>query len=249
VASLARRVARLQVGIVRELNNIHIFLEQAIPLLRAARDVHATSTHKKDRRYTVPSVRRAKFARRKDREIKQIYDYFTSNRLYESFLLTAIAEFESFLGRVLREILCEYPIKLSTSVQGIPPYKQVPLETLLTAATVDGAVRAAITEHLGNVFFAQPKAYLEYVSKVAGLKADDPSFDSYVEIKATRDLVIHNHGIVNAVYLQKAGKKARGALGQAISVDSAYFDGAIATLKRVSGIIKRDVEKTFPEGA
>ncbi len=36
---------------------------------------------------------------------------------------------------------------------------------------------------------------------------------------ATRDLVVHNSGVTNELYLQKAGKKARGALGARLTVD------------------------------
>jgi hypothetical protein len=54
--------------------------------------------------------------------------------------------------------------------------------------------------------------------------------------------------MINAIYIEKAGTRARGALGASIEVDSGYFDGALATMKRMSGIIKRDVEKSFPRG-
>jgi len=246
MTAVALRVARLQNAIVRELNDIYIFVRQAMPLLEDARAVHATSGHKKDRRYYVPSVARSKFARRTDRELRQIYDLFTSSRLYESFLITAIGEFEAFLARVLREIMVDYPQKLSIAVPGIAPCRQVAMDVLLASATREDAVECAISEHLRSVFFAAPSVYIEYVSKVAGVKTDGMAFDDYLEIKATRDLLVHNDRKVNGIYLEKAGEKARASLGDTIPVDSKYFDRALATMKRLSGIVKRDVEKTFP---
>jgi hypothetical protein len=74
---IALKVYGLQNAIVRELNDIHIFVRQALPLLEEARSIHAQSTHTKDRRYFVPSIKRAKFARRTDGELKKIYDQFT----------------------------------------------------------------------------------------------------------------------------------------------------------------------------
>lgn len=106
---IALKTYQLQNAIVRELNDIYIFVRQALPLLEEARSVHAKSTHKKDRRYYVPFIKRTKFARRTDKELRQIYDRFTSIRLYESFLITAIAEFEAFLGRVLQLVVTKYP--------------------------------------------------------------------------------------------------------------------------------------------
>ena len=120
------------------------------------------------------------------------------------------------------------------------------MELVLGSANLDEVLEHTITDHLNSVFYAAPKAYLEYLSKIAETKVTDPAFDDYIELKATRDLLVHNSRVVNSTYLNKAGQKARGAEGDRIAVDSGYFDRSLATLKRISGIIKRDVEITFP---
>lgn len=248
MAELAIRIARLQNGIVRELNDIHIFIRQALPLLEESKALHAASTHKKDRRYYVPAVNRTKFARRTDKELKDIYDQFTSRRLYESFLITAIGEFEGFLSQVMREVFRAYPLKLGVSVPGIAACRGAPIDVILGSGTLEEVLDRTVEEHLRGVFFAAPRAYVEYFSKVVGTDVDDPAFLDYYELKATRDLLVHNSRVINAIYIEKAGSKARGKVGQKIGVDSPYFDGALATLKRLSGIIKRDAEKAFPAG-
>ena len=239
------RIAQMQNGIVRDLNDIHIFIRQALPLLEDARDTHGASTHKKDRRYFVPSVGRAKVAKRTDHELRQIYERFTTQRLYEAFLITAIAEFESFLARVLRGIIREYPPKLSEGVPGVSGCKAVSAEILLESATIDEALDKAIADHINGVFYAKPKEYLNYLSKVTGVDTEDDAFLDYLELKATRDILVHNSHLANAIYRSKAGSKARVAIGEVLSADSTYFDNSLATLKRLSGIIKRDVERTF----
>jgi len=243
---LSHRIASLQVALVRELNDFHIFLSQAAPVLREAREPLANSTHKKDRRYYVPASGRVKFARRRDEELKAIYDRFLKSGLYEAFLVASISSFESFLLKVLRVIVSEYPGKLSVSVQGVSACKTAPVAIVFDAPSLDEAQEAIIAEHLSGVFYAQPKAYLEYSRKVIGIEKDDPAFEHYLEMKATRDLLVHNGGIVNGVYLTKAGSNARGKAGEKLLVDSAYFEHCIAALKRISGIIKRDSEKSFP---
>ena len=42
------------------------------------------------------------------------------------------------------------------------------------------------------------------------------------EAKATRHLLVHNRGIVNGIYLQKAGSFARFKLGESASVTMVY---------------------------
>jgi hypothetical protein len=73
----------------------------------------------------------------------------------------------------------------------------------------------------------------------------DPIFLDFYEIAATRELVVHNGCVVNDLYVEKAGEKARGAIGERLTVDNAYFYGALGKLKRVSGAIKRDIERKY----
>ena len=245
MATLLDRIISLQVKIVRELNDIHIFTRQALPLLDEARRTHAASTHTKDRQYFVPSIRRERSARRTDAELKEIFDLFCSRRLYEAFLTTAIVEFEGFLERVLREVLRKYPKKLGISVPGVSACNTTSLDAVLACGSVAEILDRTIDDHLRAVFFAAPRTYMKYFSKVVGTNVGGGIFLSYYEIKATRDLLVHTDRIINSIYLEKAGVRARGSAGQRIAVDSDYFDLALATLKRLTGIIKRDAVTTF----
>jgi hypothetical protein len=231
---------------VCELNDIHIFVRQALPLLEEAKATHAASSNKKDRRYYVPSTKRTKFARRTDQELKTIYETFTSRRLYEAFLIAGIGEFENFLARVLREVFRQYPKKLGTSVSGVPACKTASLDTVLASTTVEEVLERTIDEHLRNVFFASPRAYFDYFSKAVGTDIADDAYLDYYELKATRDLLVHTDRVANPIYIEKAGARARFALGHTVTVDSDYFDAGLATMKRISGIIKRDAAKAFP---
>lgn len=115
---------------------------------------------------------------------------------------------------------------------------------LVTAPDKDRLLQRMFSDHLDNVFRQRPSVYLAYIVKIIGVR-DDPSFLDYYEIAATRDLIVHNNCVVNALYIEKAGKKARAALGEKVEVNQDYFDGVIAKLKKVSGAIKRDVEKKY----
>jgi len=242
--AFAKRVYSLQNRIVRELNNAHIFLEQAEPLLVDTKAKYAGSKSKADRRYDVPSVDRIKFAKRTDAELKAIYDHYISVGLFEAFLVNSVSRFESFLGDVLNEFFAHYPLRLTEKVQGVPQCPDISPKELVEASDKKQLLQSLIREHVGNVFRQRPSIYLPYTAKVLGAK-DDPSFLDYYEIAATRDLVVHNSRVVNHLYLDKAGSKARGDLGEKLPVDQGYYYDALAKLKKVSGAIKRDVEKKF----
>jgi hypothetical protein len=245
---LARKVYRLHTAFVRKMNDVHIFVQQSFPLLEDARNNYESSTHKKDRRYYVPTVGRKKFARRKDRELKEIYDRFLYRELFENLVVTAISHFESFLFTVLQLVLLTHPKKLTLNVRGMDIKKEIPLNILLDANNREDALYEVIERQLNALSYAAPKAYLEYLKSVTGVDTTDPAFADYIEIKATRDVLIHNAGIVNDVYLSKVGNKNRGEGGDRLAIEKQYFNHCIATLKRLSGIIRRDIYKQFPEG-
>ena len=52
--SLSVRIGHKQNRIVREVNDIHIFVNQALPLLHEAKQPFRDSSHQEDRRYDVP---------------------------------------------------------------------------------------------------------------------------------------------------------------------------------------------------
>ena len=242
--AFANRVYSLQNRIVRELNNAHIFLEQAEPLLLEAKAKYEGSKSKTDRRYYVPSVGRVKFAKRTDAELKAIYDHYISMGLFEAFLVNSMSQFESFLGNVLSEFFIHYPLRLTEKIQGVPPCPNITPKEVVEAPDKNQLLQRLIREHIGSVFRQRPSVYLAYTASLIGAEQDS-TFLSYYEIAATRDLVVHNSRIVNQLYLDKTGALARGALGEQLSVDQDYYYDALAKLKKVSGAIKRDVSKKF----
>lgn len=245
---LALRIAALQIAFVRRVNDIYIFLQKTAPLVDQERLELAVSNHTKDRDYYVPNGRKKGVAHRTDKEVANILHRFGSTELYQTFLGTLIAHFESFLGQVIREILAEHPRKLLMSLQGFQPQKDVPVGVVLDTDPEDAKddiVEWVIERTVTGLFYAAPKVYIDYLTKIGGIVSGETEFDDYLEIKATRDLIVHNSGVINDVYLSKAGEKARGTAGQLAMIDQKYFNHSISILKRLSGIIKRNAEKTY----
>jgi hypothetical protein len=242
--ALAKRIYSLQNKIVRELNNAHIFLEQAQPLLIEAKAKFENSKSKADRLYYVPSVAHRRYAKRTDPELKDIYAHYTSNGLFEAFLVNSVSQFESFLGDVIIEFLKHYPLRITETVQGMPACPNISPKDLVAATDKDELMQRMFSDHVGNIFRQRPSLYMTYLVKLLSVK-NDPSFSDYYEVCATRDLVVHNNGVANALYVEKAGTKSRGTIGKKIPVDQAYYYEALAKLKKVSGAIKRDIEKKY----
>lgn len=69
--------------------------------------------------------------------------------------------------------------------------------------------------------------------------------NKYVEINATRDLIVHNNGIVNEFYIRKSGDRARAQPGDRINVDFEYFDESISCIKDLVISIHKQLETKF----
>lgn len=246
-SSIAIRINRLHLAFVRRIDDTHIFAQQSIPLLERVRDELSNSTYRQYRRYFVPTVepRKTKLQNRTDKELKEIYDRFLSQELYENLIVTAVSQFEAYLFEVLHIIISAHPKKLTLNVKGVEVAREIPLDLLLSASSLSEALAQVIEKRINEISYAAPKDYLEYLHKIAGIDTTDPAFLDYMEIKATRDLLVHNSGIINETYLSNAADKKRGDVRQEVKIDAEYFSLCMATLKRMSGIIQRDTTKTF----
>lgn len=242
---LERRVYRLHVNNVRRLNDTHIFASQSIPVLEDVRDEYRQSRSKRDKRYYVPYKGRSKFAKRTDTELKKIFDKYIDSELYANLIIASVSQFESFLADVLRNVIFCYPQKLSANVKGISISKDVPLDFIVGSKSISEVLEKEIDKRINEVFYASPALYFEYFEEITGVDTTDETFEDYIEIKATRDLLVHNIGRVNQIYLNKVGEKARGKNGDRLEIDEEYFENCIAVMKRVSGIVQREIEEKF----
>ena len=120
------------------------------------------------------------------------------------------------------------------NVDGKQTDRSVGLELIVKSETVDEILDALIQKQLLSVFYGSPERYFDYVESVLSIKIEKELRTSFTEIKASRDIIVHNSGIANAVYVSKAGKEARGRAGERLKADAAYFKRAIHTMKKLT---------------
>ena len=247
-STLSQRIYQRHIKLVREVRDMYIFVQQAIGALEAAKTRFNGADRRggKDKRYYVPASGRTKFAQRKDAELIAIYERYSTHGLYETFLISGVAVFESFLGEILRYVFEEYPKSITRKYPDIAACTAIPVDVVLDGTTKDQIVRELIDRHVASVFYARPHVYVGYVCELTGADRDDPAFADYIEIKATRDLLVHGDASINQIYLDKAKDKARGSIGDTARVDCTYFDHYIRTVTRISGIFERDSNYKFP---
>ncbi len=101
--------------------------------------------------------------------------------------------------------------------------KQVELDAILDAPDRDAIVLVVVNKELNELLYDRPARWFAYLEEKAKLSCPAPDeVERFAEAKATRDVLIHNRGIVNRIYTAKAGRLARFPEGQRIDIPEPY---------------------------
>jgi hypothetical protein len=123
--------------------------------------------------------------------------------------------FECFLHDLLSRWLQSFPQSLAS--------RQISAKDIFALPDKDAIIGALIEKELKDVFFDRPTNWFSYLRDRVGVSPlSDLDVEQFVEIKATRDVLVHGQGVANAYYLDKAGKAARVAQGQSLNVSEPY---------------------------
>jgi hypothetical protein len=178
-------------------------------------------------------------ARRNPIQLSVLFNKFAKHELFENLLVSSVSRFEFYLSDIIGEFLRYFPNKLSIGPKGGDSGKQVPINLIVNAEDLENLRGDVIDLRLQAIFHADPKEYCAYFNAVSELGISSEQFAQFFEIKATRDLIVHNSLLVNDLYVKKAGDLRRGEVGHKLKVQKTYFEGALSAMKTLSGLIER----------
>jgi hypothetical protein len=163
-------------------------------------------------------------------ELDVLAQRYVEVNLAEAVFKDVASRLEDWVFGLLELWLLAYP-------KGIPnkERKPVPLADLLEAADLDALIREVVRREVLSIAYKRPAEWFEYLHDRVDLGC--PTADQIkdlAEIKASRDVLIHNRRIVNRAYLDKAGDRARFADCDRLDVPEPYL---LASLTLVQGVI------------
>jgi hypothetical protein len=81
-----------------------------------------------------------------------------------------------------------------------------------------------IDRELNELKFDKMSQWFDYLKEIVKIASPtEAQVDQLAEVKASRDLLVHNSGIVNSIYLDKAGTRARHQIKEKIEISPEYF--------------------------
>ncbi|MFL7963513.1 hypothetical protein ACEI36_14880 [Pseudomonas kielensis] len=230
--SLSKKIGLLRATHQKSLNNIYIWTSFARGALDVAKDDAAFLSQT---RLKVPSKVRGKEVVRTVPQLKKIAEVAVAWEIYYSVFVYAVAQVEAFLGDALFEILSFDNRRLQTRVKGIDHTNKIDVTDIIKASSREEIIAGIIEKELASLFYASPLLQMEYFQAVAGISIPEELVLQWVEIKATRDIIVHSSGISNSVYVKKSSSYARAVDGEILPMDDKYFALAVSSMKSLIG--------------
>ncbi len=139
-------------------------------------------------------------------------DKLALNGIYQ--LVTII---EALLGDLVRLVVLKYPNKIGNK-------RTIKSIDILNCESIEELHLKIANSILNELSYKSPKEFAEESKHLLSVNLlECPSFHKYIELKATRDIHIHNRGIVNELYFSKAATHARAKRGQYLPVNTFYY--------------------------
>lgn len=224
---------------IRELNNIFVLTGIASNAVDYAHRTLKSGSRAK-LRFSVPTLRNEKVVVARERsEILSLLEQAGTRDLFSQALVPAVAVTESYLADMLALVLRAFSEKLGMKE------KKIDLALILEAESLEQLFDRVILNQVHSVFYAAPIKYFKYVESTLAISLPGNHKEAYSEIKATRDIYVHNGGIANRIYIQKAGPLARAKEGEPLPLDRDYFSSAISSMKAVVNSVYRNLLKKY----
>lgn len=145
------------------------------------------------------------------------YKFLALKQLAVNGTFHLVTIIEAMTEDILRAIITKYPRKLGGD-------KKIPLDIVLSSASLEAIQIYALEVFLNDMGYESPANYAKAVEKLTGINLlECIPFHRYLELKATRDIHIHNRGFANSAYIKRANQHARVTVGNFLPVDGQYF--------------------------
>jgi len=172
-------------------------------------------------------------------DLNERYSFLGLNKLPLDSIFQLVTIMETLLNDILRLILIEYPNK-------IPSKKQIDVNCILLSNSIEQAKIFIVDSILNEIAYKSPKDYAAEFNKYTGVNLlESPVFHKYIELKATRDIHIHNAGKANDFYTLKSGVLARVKSGDYLPVDIQYFLMSYEQCLQLNEILEVELDKIW----
>jgi hypothetical protein len=152
--------------------------------------------------------------------------HYVTQYLATATFVHFVSLFENFLVDLLRLWLTAFPRSLAEN--------QIKVKEVLEAADRDAIIQSAIDKKLSDVAYGPADGWFRYLATLVNLDCPTPEeIKQFAEIKASRDVLVHNKGITNKKYMEKAGGYARYQDNEVLQLPDTYHRQSWELVRKV----------------
>ena len=147
---------------------------------------------------------------------------------------------EAMFGDVCRTLIVAYPKKVGAK-------RTISLASLSDASDLESVLLSAADTVWHELSYKSPREFAESFEQVSTVNLlEIPAYHRYIEVKATRDIHIHNRGVANHLYLAKSVGSARVHSGEELIVDNTYFLASYEACLQVADALEASLDDQWP---
>ncbi|MFQ2147348.1 hypothetical protein ACK33U_01865 [Aeromonas jandaei] len=114
-------------------------------------------------------------------------------------------------------------ILLSKQPQSLSGKKQIDYSTIFESESKDALIDKLIEREINEIKYKGVGDWFDYLYRLVSIpKLPEDMMSKIAEAKASRDILVHNNGIVNHIYIHKSGNASRFSIGEKIDISGHY---------------------------
>lgn len=195
--------------------------------------------------FEVPSTKNSvkrKEVRRNNKE--EVVNRIINKDIYNSAYVMMISAVEDYFNKIMKLLLTYDNNRIKFTMPGVNMQSSINIIDFLNN-NKEEMIEHIIDQRIDNIFYTSPKKQLEYLSSALGINLSEESWYTWIEYKARRDIIVHNNGVINNIYMEKVNGYGKFLLGEQISFSKEEFSEIISKLKSIIGEVDRTIRKEY----
>lgn len=159
-------------------------------------------------------------------ELSRLAQNYITGYLISATFQHFVSLFEQFMFDFLRLWLTEHPRSLSG--------RQLQFRSVLDATDKNEIVAGVVQKEVVGLTYRRVVDWFAYLEKIAQLgRPTEEQIARVAEIKASRDVLVHNDGVANATYVRKPMGKARFSEGEPLTISEPFHRESWELIKNI----------------
>lgn len=167
--------------------------------------------------------------------------------LYKSTLMSIISAVEGFLADILKAYFNEYKHEITSTLISKKD-KQFTMDELESFESIEDAKNFIIDSKIENLIRGSFQDWIDFLKEKLHMSMGylNDEKDTLIEIFQRRNIIVHNKGIVNSIYLSKISEKYRKEAknGYPIFLDREYLEDSINIIELNFSLIAFELWKS-----